>query len=220
VSSVSGHIPDLLATQALPCPGRQSGAPEALPPERLFVHNADVAESTVVLVPADRIGAFQAAVSTFVGTGKLTKAKGGSDGKSWTEVPLPPLPAANVAEFYRQFADWLEDATKAAPEREPKHPSPEALVEAMASLPKLERELLFLLSDDGGRTVAWAEVKKKFSVAGPAELASVLPKLGLLAKAGGWEVPIESVGEKDDAAFRLLPEFIGPVSRFRPPQGP
>lgn len=144
-----------------------------------------------VLVPADRIGAFQVALGTFCASKSFPIGSAGSTGDEWRRVSAEISPD-DVGAFYREFARWLGETTTA----EPDLPDLDQAILAACwdQLPAYEQEFLRLLADDFGRPVGWVELRDKLGLAGEPDLARDLPVL-TAALDDGRRMPVRVEGD-------------------------
>jgi hypothetical protein len=165
-----------------------------------------------VQVPADRVGEFQKAVGPFTAGQEMPPATPGSLGTSWQQLAVP-VKESSVPAFLRAFAAWLDQATAPVATQPPPDLTPATLTKLVREvLPAYEGEFLRLLSDDSGRPVGWAELKRKLALAGKPSLRRDLPKL--TQACGGPQpakFPVRQEGEGDDAVFWLPPELVDAV---------
>lgn len=127
-----------------------------------------------VLVPADRIGAFQVALGTFCASKSFPIGSAGSTGDEWRRLSAE-VDQNDVAAFYQEFARWLGEATTAEPDLDDLDEA--TLAACWDLLPAYEQEFLRLLADDFGRPVGWVELRDKLGLAGEPDLARDLPVL-------------------------------------------
>jgi hypothetical protein len=176
-------------------------------------HTRRVIVDVEVLVPEDRLAAFQIAIGAFAERHVLPKPPAGASAATWRPVKLA-LAADTVTSFYGEFAGWLRHATAGAPKVDPPDLDAATFGDVWDRLyPRHEREALRLLADDFGRTVGWPELKTKLGLSGDPALPRDLPVLAALCAAANRRFPIRQDGTADLAVFSLPAALIDLVEQ-------
>lgn len=101
-----------------------------------------------------------------------------------------PVPGDRVAEFYRWFAEWLED-TPATP-AEPSTPSPEEQLTAAIRWWKLlkpsERGIFGLWINEAPKMVTAEEIIERLELNGPRDIPGILSWSGRKGRKAGFRV--------------------------------
>lgn len=161
-----------------------------------------------VLVPEDRIKDFHAAVGAFAGGSQMPAPKAGSSGSSWMETSVQ-VSEDRVAAFYAGLAVWVAQAT--ATEAPPVEMEPDAFKAAFRRSPRIERCILKLFGDNGGRTIAWTELTAKFGIPGDPDPATALPVLAATCAKDGLTMPVHVKGTGDTAVLTMPVDLVKTV---------
>lgn len=165
-----------------------------------------------VHVPTDRVLAFQQAMGQFAVVGTMPDPDPGSDTSSWTQASVH-LGSTQIVGFYRALAHWLNQAAQPAPTQPAM--TGRQLEDSFRRIPRVERELLKLFGDDGGRTVGWTEIRAKFALSGAPTLRTMLPNFVAECDNLTCGVPLEMTGTDDEAVFWLPLDLALVVSRLQ-----
>jgi hypothetical protein len=94
-----------------------------------------------------------------------------------TEITVP-VPTDRVPEFYRWFADWVEDTDRSAPPtppaRDPGDNTDDAAARWWASLGARERQIFSLWIDATPRLLTADEIIQAMSLKGPRDIPGIL----------------------------------------------
>lgn len=163
-----------------------------------------------VLVPGDRLAAFQAAMGAYATGGPLPAATPGSTGADWHEATVR-VDAVRVADLYSEFGAWLSEATRPDPTPEPSDLDRAGFLAVWDVLPDHEQEMLRLLADDHGRAAGWLELREKLALPGRPSLERDLANLAAACTAAHRRLPVRQEGSGEDAVMFLTVDLVGHV---------
>src|SRR5512144_661658 len=153
-----------------------------------------------VLIPKDRVAAFQIAMGSFTSGRPLSVPQAGATDSGWVRISVA-VASTEVKAFYSAFSDWLASAVAGSPTQADVDDSRFQAI--WDDLPSSEQEVLRLLADDSGRAVGWPELRDKLRFPAHPSLDRDLPVLSRACHDAGVRPPVRQDGSGDDAILYL-----------------